>query len=178
MCYYILKEQRKERGVILRVEFTIDFNLSEEQITETQKNPLSFVYNHIEVKGFDKNDYNIVRVVNKDIMPYGAYGLNDKIVDWLNKLKIYRIEKISTFTYSQIKSTQVQEIRKAQYSFSNSYFVPAVIEVMKKRNLNFKDIDICDLIPLKEVTLSARAKKSAYKARHKLYAGYTAFYEE
>ncbi len=61
-------------GGIVRVEFTIDFNLSQEQISEIRKNPLGFAYNHIEVKGFDKNDYNIVRVTNTDIMPYGAYG--------------------------------------------------------------------------------------------------------
>ncbi len=147
----------------MRVEFTIDFNLSQEQINEIRKNPLGFAYNHIEVKGFDKNDYNIIRVVNKDIMPYEAYGLDDKIIDWLNKLKIYRIEKISTFTYAQVKSTQIREIRKNNYHCESSYFLPTVVEVMKRRNLNFKDINICDLLPLNEVGISARTRNPLIK---------------
>lgn len=144
----------------MRVEFTVDFNLSEEQINEIKKNPLSFAYNHIEVKGFDKNDYNIVRVINRDIMPYGAYGFKDDIIDWLNKLKIYRIEKISTFTYAQVKSTQIQETRENKFHYQKRDFLPTVIEVMKKRNLNFKDIDTCDLLPLGDVEMSTRARNA------------------
>lgn len=150
----------KKGGDIVRVEFTIDFNLSQEQINEIRKNPLSFVYNHIEVKGFDKNDYNIVRVVNTDVMPYGAYGFKDGIIDWLNKLKIYRIEKISTFTYAQVKSTQIQEIRKSKFGYEKNDFLPIVIEVMRKRDINFKDIDICDLLPLNDVEMSKRIKNA------------------
>ena len=147
----------------LRVEFTIDFNLTQEQINEIKRNPLGFAYNHIEVKGFDKNDYNIVRVINKDIMPYGAYGFKDDIIDWLNKIKVYRLEKISTFTYAQVKSTQIQEIRKSKFHYDKRDFLPTVIEVMRKRNLNFKDIDICDLLPLSDVEMSARARNALLK---------------
>lgn len=45
----------------MRVEFTIDFNLFQEQINEIRKNPLGFAYNHIEVKEFNMK----VAVLNK-----------------------------------------------------------------------------------------------------------------
>lgn len=163
LLYIQSKGRNKKRGDFVRVEFTIDFNLTQEQINEIKKNPLGFAYNHIEVKGFETNDYNIVRVVNKDIMPYGAYGLEDKIIDWLNALSIYRIEKISTFTYAQIKSTQIQGIRRNHYHYENSDFLPILIEAMKKRNINFKDIDICDLLPLDDIDISARTSNPLIK---------------
>ncbi len=147
----------------MRVEFTIDFNLSQEQINEIRKNPLSFAYNLIEVKGFDKHDYNIVRVANTDIMPYGAYGFPNQVVDRLNKIGIYRIEKICKYTYRQIKQTQVKEIANSFHLYHDSDFIPMLIDVMRERNMNFADISIDDLTPIRNLDISAHITNALIK---------------
>lgn len=153
----------KRRGGILRVEFTIDFTLSDQQKEELIENPMNFLYNHIDVKEFDNSNYNVIKVVCRDIMPYRAYGFPNQVVDWLNKIGIYRIEKICKYTYQQIKQTQVKEIANSSHLYNRSDFIPMIIDVMKERNLSFADIRIDDLEPIKNLGVSANISNALVK---------------
>lgn len=139
----------------MRIEFTIDFDLSENQKQELIENPLNFLYSYIDIKEIDNSNYNVVSVVCHDIMPYRAYGFSNQMVDWLNQLGIYRIEKICKYTYLQVKSSQVKEIVQSRNLYQKGDFIPTLIDVMKKRNLNFADISIDDLVPIKNINVSA-----------------------
>ena len=147
----------------MRIEFTIDFDLTEKQKQELIENPLNFLYNYIDIKEIDSDKYNVVNVVCRDIMPYRAYGFTNQMVDWLNQLGIYRIEKICKYTYLQVKSSQVKEIVQAHILYQKYDFIPALIDVMKKRNLNFADVSTDDLVPLKNLNVSANISNALEK---------------
>lgn len=150
-------------GDIVRVEFTIDFDLTEKQKDELIENPLGFLYNHIDIKEIDNDNYNVVKVACRDIMPYRAYGFPNQVVDRLNKIGIYRIEKICKYTYRQIKQTQVKEITDSFHLYHDSDFIPMLIDVMRERNLNFADISIDDLIPIRNLNISAHITNALIK---------------
>lgn len=139
----------------MKITLIIDIELTSEQETVVIVNPDSFISDHIDIKGIEKNNYSIT-VVNTDLMPYNAYNFSKGMVDWLNRLKIFRLEDICNFTYAQIKGSQIRDAKK-ESSHDYREFMPKLINAMKKQNLKFKDIGIENLISFRELELSNRA---------------------
>lgn len=142
----------------MEITLILDMKLTREQEAEFIKNRNSFFKNNIDIKNVDKNDYQIT-VVNTDLKPYSEYGFPRDMIEWLYSHKIYRLEYISDFTYVQIKESQINNTNRFK---SRDYieYLNKLIDIMKKHNLRFKDIEIDDLIPIREVELCTRAINS------------------
>lgn len=139
----------------MKVTLIVNIELTSEQETAAIVNPDGFISDHIGINGIEKNNYSIT-FVNTDLMPYNAYDFSKGMVDWLNRLKIFRLEDICNFTYAQIKKNQIRDAKK-ESSHDYRGFMPKLIYAMKKQNLKFKDIGIEDLISFRELELSNRA---------------------
>lgn len=139
----------------MEITLILDMKLTGEQETEFMKNNDFFFQDHIDVKNVNKNDYKIT-LVNTDLKPYSEYGFPKDVVEWLYSLKIYRLEYISDYTYAQIKELQVRDLNRGFISTTYMEFIPMLISAMKANNLRFKDIEINDLIPFRELNLSNR----------------------
>lgn len=145
-------------GDIMEITLILDMKLTREQEAEFIENRNSFFKNNIDIKNVDKNDYQI-SLVDTDLKPYSKYGFPRDMVEWLYSHKIYRLEYISDFTYVQIKESQINNTNRFK-SHSYMEYLTKLIETMKKYNLRFKDIEIDDLIPIREVELCTRAINS------------------